>query len=123
MYCGVLYSVLMLVKGTAKVEENSGLAEVDLSAKTENVVNDSNQETQTLEKLRAEEAALIEETQNWTTLRDSLRNKIKEEIELKTVSVSRLKIEKENLRVLCEQLTNALNSGVIAAQSKQTGLK
>jgi len=123
MYSEQLCVVLMLVKGTAKVEENSGLIEVDLSAKTDNCANDYNQETQTLKKLRADETALIEEIQNWKTLKDSLRNKIKEEIELRTANVSRLKTEKEELKILCEQLTNVINSGVVTSPSETTGSK
>ena len=62
-----------------------------------------------LQKLIDEEAKLIEDKQNWVTLRKSLQKKAKEEIEIRKNNSMKLKNEITDLKEDCETLTKSLN--------------
>ena len=63
----------------------------------------------TLQKLIDEEAKLIEDKQNWLTLRKGLQKKAKEEIEIRKNNSMKLKNEITDLKEDCETLTKLLN--------------
>lgn len=65
-----------------------------------------------LQRLKREEANLIQEKQDFESLKEKLLLKAKEEIETRKSNVRKLKAEITNLHVSCEELTKSLNAGV-----------
>ena len=61
-----------------------------------------------LHKLTSEEANLLEEKNNLVSLREKLRVKTQEEIEIKEERVRKLRAEIIDLKVSCEELTKSL---------------
>lgn len=102
----------ILVKVSMKTDENKAVAEIDSAVKPENSGNEEIEAAATLQKLRAEEAALMEEKQNWLTLRESLQTRIREEIDSKKNNMQKIKTEMADLKLLCEEMTKALNEGL-----------
>jgi hypothetical protein len=65
-----------------------------------------------LERLKGEEANLIQEKQDLESLKEKLSLKAKEEIERKKSDLLKLKADITNLKVACEELAKSLNVGV-----------
>jgi hypothetical protein len=101
-----------MVKVSTKMDEVSGDLQIDASA-NENRIDEKIESTIVLQKLRIEEASLVEEKQNWLMLRESLQTKIKDEIELRKNNSEKLKSEITDLKLSCEEMTKALNEGVL----------
>jgi hypothetical protein len=98
-----------VVKVFAKKEEDNNLTTtITLPSEPIRQIDDS----EILEKLISEEAKLLDDKQNWATLKDSLEKKAKDEIELRKSSILKLKSEITDLKVSCETLTKSLNTGV-----------
>lgn len=109
------FLVFVLVKVSAKIGDNNG--DLVIAAMTnENQIEEKTNSTIVLQKLRVEEAALIEEKQNWLTLRENLQTRVKDEIELRKNNAEKLKTEIANLKLSCEEMTSALNEGVLEKQ-------
>jgi len=100
------------VKVSAKTDDNGEVLEIN-ALTNENHVEEKTDATTVLQELRVEEATLIEEKQNWLTLRESLQARLKEEIELRKSNTEKLKAEITNLKLLCEEMTTTLNEGVL----------
>ena len=79
---------------------------VDTQQKQDNV---KEEHASALQKLKSEEAYLIEEKQKLKSLKEKLEIKAKEEIELKKNRIQRLKGEITDLKATCEVLTASLN--------------
>ena len=109
------FLVLVLVKVSAKIGDNNGDLVID-ALTSENQIEEKTDSTIVLQKLRIEEAALIEEKQNWLTLRESLQTRVRDEIELRKSNSEKLKTEIANLKLSCEEMTSALNEGVLEKQ-------
>ena len=101
------------MKVSSKMDENNGAFEIDPLAKQENQVGEKTDPTAVLQKLRLDEATLIEEKQNWLTLRESLQTRVKEEIEVRRNNSEKLKSEIANLKLFCEEMTKTLNEGLL----------
>ena len=101
-----------LVKVSTKIDDNNGDMVIEAST-TENQVEEKTTATNVLQKLRIEEAALIEEKQNWITLRESLQARVRDEIELRKSNAEKLKTEIVGLKLCCQEMTTALNEGLL----------
>ena len=101
-----------MVKVSAKIGENNGDLVID-ALTNENQVEEKTSATIVLQKLRIDEGLLIEEKQNWLTLRESLQARVRDEIELRKSNAEKLKIEIADLKLSCEEMTTALNEGVL----------
>jgi hypothetical protein len=95
------------------MDGRNGVFEINALTSQETQVEDKVESAALLQKLRLEEAALIEEKQNWLTLRESLQSRIKDEVELRKSNSEKLKSEIANLKQLCEAMTQSLNEGVL----------
>ena len=104
-----------MVKVSAKIGDNNGDLVMD-SLTNENQFEEKTNPTNVLQKLRIEEAALIEEKQNWLTLRESLQVKVRDEIEMRKSNAEKLKAEIADLKISCEEMTTALNEGLLEKQ-------
>jgi hypothetical protein len=109
--------VLEMVKVSAKTDDNSGDLVIDAEA-NENQVEEKTNATSVLQKLRIEEGSLIEEKQNWLTLRESLQAKIRDEIEVRKINAEKLKTEIADLKLNCQEMTTALNDGLLEKQTE-----
>ncbi len=70
--------------------------------------NGKEKPTVVLKKLVSEEANLIEEKQNLTSLMEKLRLKVRKEIESKKKSIQKLRAEVTDLKFSCEEFTKSL---------------
>jgi hypothetical protein len=111
------FLVLEMVKVSAKTDDNSGDLVIDAEA-NENQVEEKTNATSVLQKLRIEEGSLIEEKQNWLTLRESLQAKIRDEIEVRKINAEKLKTEIADLKLNCQEMTTALNDGLLEKQTE-----
>jgi len=73
-------------------------------------VNVEKEPTEVLQKLKSNEANLIEEKKNLVSLREKLRLKVQEEIESKKNSIQKLRAEIIDLKFSCEELTKSLKA-------------
>jgi len=106
------FLVNIMVKMFPKKEEkDSDIQEVEPLAKQE---NEGNEAALVLQKLKSEEACLMEEKQNLSSLKESLQNKAKQEIELRKSNIQKLKFDITDLKVSCEALTKSLNTGLMS---------
>ena len=101
-----------MVKVSAKIGDSNGDLVFD-ALTNENQIEERTSATNVLQKLRIDEGLLIEEKQNWLTLRESLQARVRDEIELRKSNAEKLKTEIADLKLSCEELTTALNEGVI----------
>ena len=96
--------------GTVKVFEKEATT-VKANEEVSRQVSVEEEPALALERLKCEEANLIQEKQDLESLKEKLVLKAKEEIERKKSNVQKLKEEITNLQVTCEGLTKSLNAG------------
>jgi hypothetical protein len=106
------FLVFVMVKVSTKIGDNNGDLVID-ALTNENQAEEKTNATIVLQKLRMDEGSLIEEKQNWLTLRESLQARVRDEIELRKSNAEKLKNEIADLKLSCEEMTTALNEGVL----------
>ena len=87
-------------------KSKSKVKRVDMQQEQDNV---KEEHISALQKLNSEEANLVEEKRYLKSLKEKLEIKAKEEIELKTNRIQKLKGEITDLKATCEVLTASLN--------------
>jgi predicted transcriptional regulator len=65
------------------------------------------------QKLKIEEAQLLEEKQNLTHLKEQLQKKIKDQIDTSKNNLQKLKTEVSELKIQCAQLNETLENEII----------
>ncbi len=101
-----------MVKVFTKKEEDTGeIEEVETLSTQENP--EKQEDAFLLQRLKNEEAELMEEKQNLASLKESLQSKAKNEIENRKTNIQKLKAEISDLKVECEELTKSLNAGLV----------